>query len=81
MVAYQWKKGRPGARLCKAIARWSGRPCGNLAMRNAHVCRVHGGYGQQAQHRLREAKRAKVVDEGRRYAGKFKRAGRSTSQG
>jgi len=81
MRAHEWKPGRPGMRKCSAIARWSGLPCGNVAMRGVKCCFKHGGRGQQALIKWREAKRAQAPNESRHLARKFKRAGNTSQRG
>ena len=58
-VATRFKKGRPGHRTCKVIARSTGRPCGNLAMRDLTVCFKHGGQMRKGLARMRNRKRVR----------------------
>jgi len=62
---------------CVAIARHSGKLCGQLAMRGVPCCRWHGGNMMQARLKSLEAKRnaGKTQPAGRYSATRFKRAG------
>jgi len=82
-----WKAGLMRARLkprrtnrliCKAIARHSGKPCGQLAMSGVSCCRFHGGHMMQARNRSIEAKRnaeRKKDAIGKYHKRRFKSAG------
>ena len=56
-VLNQIKPGLSNRRICCAWARWSNKPCGQLAMKNVTVCLWHGGRLFQARQRILEAKR------------------------
>jgi hypothetical protein len=73
-------KGRTNRRICKAIARHSGMPCGQLAMAGVPVCRFHGGHMMQARNRSIEAKRnAKRKGESGRFSARQFRGAGATS--
>jgi hypothetical protein len=77
MKAHEWKPGRPGLRKCSAIARYTGQPCGKLAMRGVGVCYTHGGWGLQAAKKVREAMRnGKAPNQANQLRAHYKAAGR-----
>jgi hypothetical protein len=78
MRAHAFRKGFTNRRMCTAIARHSGKPCGKIAMQHANTCHCHGGYLFKAMAKRQEAKRnaeAKAKNSASRSAaGKYKRA-------
>jgi hypothetical protein len=47
MAKTQIKRGAVNRRICNAIARHSGKPCGKLALRGVTQCQWHAGRLQQ----------------------------------
>jgi len=76
MEKHKIQKGLVNRRVCVAIARHSGKPCGQLAMRGVPICKWHGGQMLQARLKgLKEKHAAKQRAEHKRsaeYKGRIK---------
>ena len=58
----QWTPGRPQHKRCKAIARSSGKQCGNLAIKGYDKCQIHGAFSSLA-HKGKLIRKPRVKNE------------------
>jgi hypothetical protein len=72
-------RGLTNRRLCCEIVKATGKPCGQIAMRNVPCCFFHGGKGQQVVLKYEQAKhsaKAKAANAiSRASARRFKQQG------